>query len=286
LWSLNPQEPSAVPKAVFEDNVYRASFPAFSPDGSRIAFFSRLFGGRGDIWIANADGSNASQLTSSAAQEVLPEWSHDGKAVIYGHPVDGGVELWERSLTGSDARALTAGRRKVPGWPRLSPDRRRVVYHTYSHSQPNEAVLNIITASLPNLDDVRQLTHDAEGAGFPAWSRDGKWIGYELIRGSNVYLAVMQADGTGQRQITTDEGKAWLYDWSPDSTKILFAGFRDGVWNLWTLDWRTREQRRLTNYRSLRTFVRYPVWSPRGDQIVYEIGTTRGNVFRLELSQP
>jgi len=63
----------------------------------------------------------------------------------------------------------------------------------------------------------------------------------------------------------------------------VFAGFREGAWNLWWIDRETREQKQLTGYRSLRTFVRYPAWSPSRDQIVYELGTTRGNVFRLDL---
>ena len=65
--------------------------------------------------------------------------------------------------------------------------------------------------------------------------------------------------------------------------KILFASFRDGNWNLWWIDRETKVQRKLTDYSSLATYVRYPSWSPRADSIVFEHSTTRGNIFVVDL---
>ncbi len=285
LWSLPMagQAAGGTPRGLYQDTVYRASFPSFSPDGRKIAFFARLFGGNGDIWTMNADGSGPGQLTTNGYQDVLPEWAQDGGGVLYGRITDSGVQLWEKKVADGAERSLTGASKPVPGWPRISPDGRKVAYHSLFYHAPDDKVLNISVASLPNLSDTKQLTRDGEGAGFPAWSPDGKWIAYELLRGPHSYISLMDADGNGQQQLNTEAGHAWLFGWSPDGQKIVFAGFREGAWNLWWIDRETREQKQLTDYRSLRTFVRYPAWSPARDQIVYELGTTRGNVFRLDL---
>lgn len=282
LWSI--PLPEGAPRPLYQDNVFRASFPAFSPDGSRLAFFARLFGGVGDIWTINADGTGAAQMTASHAPEAMPEWTRDGLSIRYARITDNAVQLWERRVADGAEHPSTTPGRQVPGWPRVSPDGTRVAYHSLHFTSLGEAALNISVASLPDLSDTRQLTHETDGgAGFPAWSPDGKWIAYELLRGPHSYLAVMDANGNGQQQLNAEPGHSWVYGFSPDGTKLLFAGLREGTWNLWWLDRKTREQKRLTNYRSLQTFVRYPAWSPRGDQIVYELGSTRGNVFRLDL---
>ena len=63
--------------------------------------------------------------------------------------------------------------------------------------------------------------------------------------------------------------------------KIIFAGQRDGVWNIYTISIKTRVQKQLTNYSKLNAFVRYPAWSP--ERIVYEYAETTGNIWMLEL---
>jgi Tol biopolymer transport system component len=83
--------------------------------------------------------------------------------------------------------------------------------------------------------------------------------------------------------LTSDPGQAWPYSWSPDGTWIVYAGQRDGVWNVWAVNSRTREQRRLTNHDSPDAYVRTPAVSPRGDLVVYEYAQTMGNVWMVEI---
>jgi len=74
-----------------------------------------------------------------------------------------------------------------------------------------------------------------------------------------------------------------VHDWSPDGERILFAGQRDGVWNVWSVSRSTKQQRQMTNYTKLHSYVRSPAWSPLGDKIAYEYAENTGNIWLMEL---
>ena len=56
-----------------------------------------------------------------------------------------------------------------------------------------------------------------------------------------------------------------------------------GIWNVYWISRRGGPEHRLTNYSSRNSYVRYPAWSPRGDQIVYEYAETTGNIWLMDL---
>jgi len=72
--------------------------PAWSPDGSRIAFVSCCFNGIGNLWVMNADGSNALALGTGSS----PSWSPDGSQIVY---VTGG-DLWIVASNGGPGHEL------------------------------------------------------------------------------------------------------------------------------------------------------------------------------------
>ena len=262
--------------SLYKDVVFRTSSSSFSPDGQRVAFFARLFGGQGNIWLINADGSGAFQLTDSPGMDMMPSWTPDSSAVVYMRHTKSGAQLWRKSISDRSETVVADGR-QVAGWPRLSRQGTEVAYHRVDGGIANLWSLSIRTG------ETRQLTHDAEGAGFPAWSPDGRLIAFQLTRGENSFLATVDRDGRNLSQLNSDPVHNWCFSWSPDGRKILFAGFRDGAWNLWWIDRVTRQQHKLTDYRSLASFVRYPEWSPKGDQIVFEYSATHGNIYVVDL---
>ena len=85
-------------------------------------------------------------------------------------------------------------------------------------------------------------------------------------------------------QLTNEPGLSWVHDWAPDGDRIVFAGRRGTIWNVYSVSRTTREVKKLTNFDKLGAYVRYPAWSPLGDKIAYEYAESTGNIWMIELN--
>ena len=274
----NSSEADGEPFALVQNTNERNSFPVFSPDGKRIAFAWCNMGGKGcDISLTNADGSNQSQLTTNENNELMPSWFPDMEQVAFISNRTGHWTLWAINLNTKRERMLLDLTDNVES-ARLSPDGKQIVFNF----KRGGSVINVWTALLAG-GEPKQLTFDKELMGFPAWSPDGKHIAFQMKRGDDTHVMVMPSEGGTLVQLTFDKGQSWIYDWSPDGDKILFAGQRDGFWNIRWVSRSTKKQQQLTNYKKLNSFVRYPAWSPLGNQIAYEYSETTGNIWIADL---
>ena len=127
----------------------------------------------------------------------------------------------------------------------------------------------------------QKLTFDREFIGYPCWSPDGSELALEVRRGDDIFVGVMPSAGGTPELLNEKRGLSWAFSYSPDGRRIAFAGYREDTWNLWWIDRKSREERRLTDNTRLDVYIRYPSWSPKGDRIVYEQAETRGQVFLL-----
>jgi TolB protein len=121
-----------------------------------------------------------------------------------------------------------------------------------------------------NLDGTRlaNLTHNGANNVQFRWSPDGRRIAFTSDGDGldNYYdLYIINADGTGLRKLS-DTGDAGPFDWSPDSSKIVFA---DGThnWTLWTVNADGTGLRQITD--GVQTYTS-PTWSPDGRKIAAE----------------
>jgi len=123
-----------------------------------------------------------------------------------------------------------------------------------------------------------QLTQLENGACQPAWSPDGSQLVFTspcLARGdflndgySGSSLFLMNADGTGIKQLTNVPGADFDPDWSPDGAKIAFTSVRDGNKQIYALDVKSLAVTRLTSL-DVNIESSQPAWSPSGDEIAY-----------------
>jgi eukaryotic-like serine/threonine-protein kinase len=135
---------------------------------------------------------------------------------------------------------------------------------------------------LSNIDGtgLLQLTEIAAGACQPSWSPDGSQVVFisPCLRRAdsfeNAYtdtsLFLINADGTGFKQLTNVPGADFEPAWSPDGQRIAFTSIRDGNKQIYSLDVDSLAVTRLTNL-DVNIEHSQPAWAPDGKQIAYMV---------------
>jgi Tol biopolymer transport system component len=273
---LRNNESHGAPVALTHDSSYRNSNPNFSPDGKLIAYHVARVGGRPDIWLIDPEGKTPTQLTTDPAYDHRPGWFPDGEQIAFQSTRQGKEVILAINVKTGKERTLFEPAQDLT-FPRLSPDGKHIAFNSKKSGTTNLWVYSIESG------EVKQLTFDKEAAGFGTWSPDGKFLSFQIKRGDDTHLALMPSSGGEVVQLTAVPGQAFTHGWSPDGDKILFAGFRNGVWNVWWVSRSSKALKQVTNYSKLNAFVRYPTWSPLNDRIVYEYTETTGNIWLMEL---
>ena len=103
-----------------------ASDPAFSPDGSRIAFVSQR-DGNAEIYVMNADGTGSTRVTNDPQPDGRPSFTPDGQALVFhSSRTAGKQQIWAVNVDGSGVTQLT--RDSVNSSPTISPDGQTIAY--------------------------------------------------------------------------------------------------------------------------------------------------------------
>lgn len=256
----------------------RNSRPLFSPDGSLVAYSRWRPGGSEDIWVIGADGRNAAQVTTDPAVESRPSWFPDGRRIAYFSNRGGKGSVRAISRETGKEELLFDGEGELDS-PRLSPDGRFLAY-----SARREGALNVWLVEWGR-SPARQLTTDRELIGWPSWSPDGRFLAAQVKRGAETQVALVPVDGSMPSVLTDARGQSWPHSWAPDGERIAFAGLRQGFWNIYSVSKSSRLETQLTQLLKLNAYVRYPAWSPKGDQIVFEYAETTGNIWKMNLEK-
>jgi len=197
--------------------------PAWSPDGTRIAFGHSYWSSPGmdamEIYVMHADGTERVRLTVNDAYDSLPAWSPDGTRIAFASRRDGNGEIYVMNADGSRQTRLTFGTAEdlSPAW---SPDGTRIAFASERDGNWEIYVMNA--------DGSRQtrLTRNAAADGDPAWSPDGSRVAFASKRNGNSEIYVMRADGSRQVRLTTNTFDDTTPAWSPDGTRIAFTSCR------------------------------------------------------------
>jgi TolB protein len=201
IWTVDSDGTDATPTG------QQGGGPEWSPDGMRLVFFSRRDfpnqDQRNEIYVANADGSDARRLTDDAVEDVLPVWSPDGMRIAWVRSVDGMPHIVVMDADGIVPLQLTNGPDldDAPAW---SPDGSRILFVRYldgadpfTLGQGNAEIFTVAADG----GAATNLTRNPEWDGYPAWSPDGSRIAFSVNDGAQFNLMVMDADGSHRRQL-------------------------------------------------------------------------------------
>jgi len=171
-----------------------ASEPAWSPDGSEIAFAGGQ-SGSSQIYVADADtGAILAQLTTGPGNNSEPAWSPDGTEIAFISDRGGSNRLYVMQADGADQQPLTedAGVDSDPTW---SPDSQHIAFANDQLAPPAFQIYQIDVDGTGEL----QVTHDALNDQNPTWSPDGRLIAFTSYSGTgtNTIRLVPAPDASG-----------------------------------------------------------------------------------------
>jgi len=238
--------------------------PVWSPDGTKIVFTHQQESSQSHlISVMNADGSDLRALYTKVSQFPGPTWSPDGtklafsKVTVTDHVAQNDIVLMD--LDGSNLINVTKTPGTVEANPDFSPDGSQMcLYRGAGGLEEGIFVTNVDSSNHIRLIDSRAVEC--------AWSPDGKRIATQHY-GSSIpdefdfefEVYVMNADGSGKTNLTSNRARDENLDWSPDGTKITFASDRDGDYDIYTMDADGSDVAQVTNLAGDDLF---PDWQP------------------------
>jgi len=220
------------PKQLTNDSRSNYS-PAWSPDGTKVAFISSSAGssGTGDIYVMNFDGSDQTLL--KASPDVFmgccadPAWSPDGSRIAFSRVATDEIVVYEIFVMDADGTNTTRLTHALAGAqePAWSPDGTKIAFTANSELGGSREIY------LMNADGSNPipLTNTPGEDSSPAWSPDGTRIAFASSTSdlTESEIHIMNADGSGRIEVT-DSSIAGAYgatspEWSPDGSRIAFA---------------------------------------------------------------
>jgi TolB protein len=227
VMQLTRSNPGGFPTLAFDDK------PVWSPDGKKIAFASQREGNN-HVYAMDASGKNLQRLTPKGKHiYVDPVWSPDGKKIALRRYERTGMrgELCVMNADASGLKRLTALGNSIlyHGQHSWSPDGKRVLFcDSRDHvakpgeTSPNNSFLYVMD---PDGRNVKRITDTPSDPDLlrPAWSPSGKTIACsQSIKRDTHEIFVLNADGSGAKQLTKLGGRNQQPLWSPDGRMIAF----------------------------------------------------------------
>jgi len=236
--------------------------PTIARKGNRIAYVHRTYSA--DIWqIALTKSSKLpSRPFPSNLVQQNPQFSPDGKRMVFESTRSGSPEVWVSNVDGSNPLQLTSFGGALTGTPRWSPDGQYIVFDSRATGKPE---LYIVSSGGGT---PRMLPTLPAGGSVPYWSHDGKWIYFSSDVDLQPQIFKIPASGGQAVQLTKQGG---LVSKEAVDGKIYYSSPR--IWNeMWTVDPDGKNERRIEN---LPLFA-WPAWD-LGRSGIYYFDALRGD---------
>lgn len=240
----------------FSDEVLRAVTGEPGPFTAKIAFVSKRSGTK-EIYMMDYDGHGVQRLTSNGSINLNPEFSPNGREIIYTSYKKKNPDLYRREIfSGSEARISSFPGINATATYATSGDKIALVLSKDGNSE--------IYVMGKDGRNVTRLTNNPAIDVAPAWSPDGSQIAFVSDRLGKPQVFIMNADGSGVRRLTTSGAYNVTPRWSPKGDKIAYARQAAGF-QIYTINPDGTGDTQLTSEGS----NEHPRWSPDGRFIAF-----------------
>jgi TolB protein len=212
---------------LFADEILRAITGEKGVFTTKIAYVSAQTGNK-EIYVMDWDGYNPLPLTKNGSINMNPDFSPDGREVIFTSYKRGNPDLYRRSLS-SPVEVALSNRKGLNITGNWSPDGSKIAL---SLSKDGDA--EIYTIDKDGSHPMRLTINPALDL-FPSWSPDGKQIAFMSDRLGKPQIFIMNADGGDVRRLTTSGSYNVNPRWSPKGDKIAYSRMTNGAFNIFTI---------------------------------------------------
>jgi serine/threonine protein kinase/Tol biopolymer transport system component len=275
IW-VAPEADEARARQITSTGTNGARNISWLPDG-RIVYDSDA-SGNVDIWVMNADGTGARQLTFDQSSDTSPAASPDGRYVVFRSNRAVGWGVWRMNADGSNAKELFSN---VDGGDvfQFSPDSQWIYFTARERAGGGKPAFWRLS-----VEGGEPVKVQEEKIGYVRLSPDGKRffsMHQETEPNAPLKLYLFPAEGGEPTQVL-DVPPEMLdaRDWSPDGQAVDYVATDEGVGNLWRLPLAGGKPRQLTDWKS--DFVYRFAWSRDGKHLAASRGTATTDLVLIK----
>jgi Tol biopolymer transport system component/DNA-binding winged helix-turn-helix (wHTH) protein len=247
--------------------------PAFSPDGSEMAFERGSVGGFGkDLFLIPVRGGELRRLTFDNAWGGSPAWTQGGSDIVFASMRGGPMNLWRISAKGGTPQPV-AGISALAYHPSIP---RRGNLLAYEHGSSSSGIWQInLTDKVHSVGSpIQVITAKGMINWRPSFSPDGKNVVFESDRLGHSDIWYCHSDGSDCAQLTSLRGTAGTARWSPDGHRIAFEFQSQRYYDVYVMDVPDGRPRRLATFAG--TDNGAPNWSRDGQWIYFYSSREKG----------